>query len=68
VVIGTGVEVRLSGNQEKSGSWEVIKSTGGTVQGSDPVLIGGLHGATLTRTTTAIVLTIPTKGTMIRIF
>jgi autotransporter-associated beta strand protein len=66
VVIGTGVEVRLSGNQEKSGSWEVIKTTGGTVQGSDPVLIGGLHGARLSRTATAIVLTIPPKGTMIR--
>jgi autotransporter-associated beta strand protein len=66
VVIGTGVEVRLSGNQEKSGSWEIIKTTGGTVQGSDPVLVGGLHGAKLTRTATAIVLTIPPKGTMIR--
>jgi autotransporter-associated beta strand protein len=67
VVIGTGVEVRLSGNQEKSGSWEIIKSTAGTVQGSDPVLIGGLHGAKLSRTTTAIVLTIPPMGTMIRV-
>jgi len=67
VVIGTGVEVRLSGNQEKSGSWDVIKSTTGTVQGSDPVLINGLNGAKLTRTATAIVLTIPPKGTMIRV-
>jgi autotransporter-associated beta strand protein len=68
VVIGTGVEVRLSGNQEKYGSWEIIKTTGGTVQGSDPVLINGLHGARLSRTATAIVLTIPPMGTMIRIF
>jgi len=67
VVIGTGVEVRLSGNQEKHGSWEIIKTTGGTVQGSDPVLINGLHGAKLSRTTTAIVLTIPPMGTMIRV-
>jgi autotransporter-associated beta strand protein len=67
VTIGTGVEVRLSGNQEKSGSWEIIKTTGGTVQGSDPVLINGLHGAKLSRTATAIVLTIPPKGTMIRV-
>jgi autotransporter-associated beta strand protein len=68
VVIGTGVEVRLSGNQEKAGSWEVIKTTGGTVQGSDPVLINGLHGAKLSRTATAIVLTIPPMGTMISFF
>jgi autotransporter-associated beta strand protein len=68
VVIGTGVEVRLSGNQEKAGSWEIIKSTGGTVQGSDPVLVNALHGAKLSRTTTAIVLTIPAMGTMVRIF
>jgi autotransporter-associated beta strand protein len=67
VVIGTGVEVRLSGDQEKSGSWEIIKSTGGTVQGSDPVLVNGLNGATLTRTATAIVLTIPPMGTLIRV-
>ena len=67
VVIGTGVEVRLSGNQEKSGSWEIIKTTGGTVSG-DPVLINGLHGARLSRTATAIWLTIPPKGTLIRIF
>ena len=67
VVIGTGVEVRLIGNQEKSGSWEIIKTTGGTVQGSDPILIGGLHGAKLSRTTTAIVLTIPPMGTLIRV-
>ena len=67
VVIGTGVEVRLSGNQEKSGSWEIIKTTTGTVQGIDPVLIGGLHGANLSRTTTAIVLTIPPMGTLIRV-
>jgi autotransporter-associated beta strand protein len=67
VVIGTGVEVRLSGNQEESGSWEIIKTTGGTVQGNDPVLINGLHGAKLSRTATAIVLTIPPKGTMIRV-
>jgi autotransporter-associated beta strand protein len=67
VVIGTGVEVRLSGNQEKSGSWELIKTTTGTVQGSDPVLINGLHGAKLSRTATAIVLTIPPRGTMIRV-
>jgi autotransporter-associated beta strand protein len=65
VVIGTGVEVRLSGNQEKSGSWEIIKTTTGTVTG-DPVLVNGLHGARLSRTDTAIVLTIPPMGTMIR--
>ena len=65
VVIGTGVEVRLSGNQEKYGSWEVIKTTGGTVTG-DPVLINGLNGAKLSRTATAIVLTIPPRGTMVR--
>jgi autotransporter-associated beta strand protein len=67
VMIGTGVEVRLSGNQEKSGSWEIIKTTGGTVQGSDPVLVNGLNGATLTRTATAIVLTIPPMGTLLRL-
>jgi autotransporter-associated beta strand protein len=67
VVIGTGVEVRLSGSQEKSGSWEIIKTTTGTVQGSDPVLINGLHGAKLSRTATAIVLTIPPMGTLIRV-
>jgi autotransporter-associated beta strand protein len=66
VVIGTGVEVRLSGDQEKSGSWELIKTTTGTVTG-DPVLVNGLHGATLSRTDTAIVLTIPPMGTMVRV-
>jgi len=66
VVIGTGVQVRLSGSQEKSGSWEIIKTTTGTVQGNDPLLINGLHGAKLSRTATAIVLTIPPKGTLIR--
>ncbi len=67
VVIGTGVEVRLSGSQEKSGSWELIKTTTGTVTG-DPDLVSGLNGAKLSRTDTAIVLTIPPKGTLIRIF
>ncbi len=67
VVIGTGVEVRLSGNQQKSGSWEIIKTTSGTITG-DPVLINGLNGAKLTRTATAIVLTIPPRGTMVQIF
>jgi autotransporter-associated beta strand protein len=67
VVIGTGVEVRLSGDQEKAGSWEIIKSTSGTVQDSVPVLVNGLHGATLSRTDTAIVLTIPPMGTLLRV-
>jgi autotransporter-associated beta strand protein len=67
VTIGTGVEIRLSGSQEKSGSWELIKTTGGTVQGSDPVLINGQNGATLSRTATAIVLTIPPMGTLLRL-
>ena len=68
VTIGTWVEVRLSGNQEKSGSWEVIKTKAGTLQGGDPVLVNGQHGAKLSRTATAIVLTVPPKGTLVSLF
>ncbi|MDD2598805.1 MAG: autotransporter-associated beta strand repeat-containing protein [Kiritimatiellae bacterium] len=64
-VIGIGVEVRLSCNQDKAGSWQIIKTTAGTVQGSDPVLVGGLQGTTLTRTDTAIWLTIPPEGVIL---
>ena len=64
VVVGNGVELRASGDQEHSGSWKLVEAAG-TVQGSDFVLVGGKHGAYLTRTANAVWLRIPPRGTAI---
>jgi autotransporter-associated beta strand protein len=67
VVIGSGVELRLSGDQTHSGGqWKVVESTGGTVSGSF-VLVGGLKNTKLIQTTNAVWLTIPPKGTLLRL-
>ena len=65
VVIGSGVELRLSGDQTHSGGqWKVVESTGGTVSGSF-VLVGGLKNTKLIQTANAVWLTIPPKGTLL---
>jgi autotransporter-associated beta strand protein len=67
VTIGTGVEVRLSGDQTRGGSWMVL-STGGAITG-DFVLVGARNGSFLAKRAdnTEIWLTIPPPmGTLIR--
>jgi len=64
VGVGTGVELRVGGDQEHSGSWKVVEAAG-SVTGSDFVLVGGKHGAYLTRTASAVWLTISPRGTQI---
>ncbi|MDD4018578.1 MAG: autotransporter-associated beta strand repeat-containing protein [Kiritimatiellae bacterium] len=67
VTIGDNVEVRLSGDQTRAGgTWKILESVNGTLSG-DLVLIGGERGTRLSKDGNAIWLTVPPKGTMIRI-
>ncbi|MEI6644664.1 MAG: autotransporter-associated beta strand repeat-containing protein [bacterium] len=63
------VTLEVSGDQLRGGSWKVLESTGGTITGSF-VLSGARSGSKLTTSANSkeIWLTIPPKGTMIRIF
>jgi len=63
------VTLEVSGDQTRGGSWKVLESTGGTIT-SDFVLSGARRGSSLAKSANSkeVWLTIPLKGTLIRIF
>ena len=68
VIIGSSVQLQLSGDQTRGMNRIVVESTGGTISG-DFVLVGGATKAvTLTKVGNAVWLKIPFKGTLFRVY